>query len=618
MKRFLLVLITLASSSALFSQNSIAIGQSSNAYSMLRTSQNQIFVDPSLNTVGFIYRHNIALYGGGTTNNGKLRFSISTNSGVNWHTELGVLNNTYTQPARYPQAWLYNPTSNTDPFSAYIVWSGPTIPANFDGLVTGTCQVDTANPVTTTENYQFQNSSSLIPGGLCESTSGIFWMVENASVNDTTYIDSINVYKGTYGAGNVVWVKQAALHSPHSLAFDGKPHLTGPNIAFSPDGQTGYIVFLGDINAPDSTYNPIIYKSTDAGSSWSTATELIIDNIPGVADSIKQFLFDTGTAIESATEVATAFECDITVDSTSNLHIFTTLCAVERRDTLGVVTGAKSYVVYSGYPKNAMDIYSTNGGTTWTSLYVGQINEFRTSVTSTPSALGIDNFPQISRTKDGKIIFYSWSDTDTLIHQGATTNEAPNTFVAGFNIGNGKRTCWKQIFGVTNEDFAITPAMAPLVLVGSNGGPEYTLPIVTQEVPVDALSPTNFYYVGKGAKFCDEDFKDPSAIDLSWSFTSQCYNYSSCFAVGIENYETNHFNLYPNPASDMLNVDIMDLVNITGLYVVNQLGQIMKVMTPGSQSGTIQVDISGLPSGMYNLNINANGKTYSKKFSVIR
>src|SRR5687767_13938694 len=253
MKKFLLILITLASSSLLFSQNSIPIGQSSNAYGTLRPQQNQVFINPDLNTIGFVHRHNIVLHGGGQ--NGRLRYCVSLNGGITWNTELGVLNNTYTRPARYPQSWLYDPTGNTDPLSAYFVWAGPTIPSNFDGLVSGTCEVDTANPVTTTENYIFQNASTAIPGGLCESTSGIFWMVENTSVNDTDYVDSLNVYKGTFAAGNVNWAKHVVLSAPHSTAFDGNQHLTGPNMAFSADGQTGYIVFLGDINGADSTYN---------------------------------------------------------------------------------------------------------------------------------------------------------------------------------------------------------------------------------------------------------------------------------------------------------------------------------------------------------------------------
>lgn len=625
MKKLFLSLTVLISAAIANSQNSVPVGSSSNAYGMLLPSQNQVFVDPSLNVVGFLYRHNVSIFGGGTPANGMFRFSISTDGGTNWNNDLGPVNSTYTRPGRYPQSFLFNPTGNTNPLAAYIVWAGPTIPANFDGHVNGLCQVTTSNPVTTTENYQFQNTSTSLLGGLCESTNGIFWMAENATVNDTTFIDSINVYKGTFAAGAVNWVKHVTLSAPHSTAFDGARHLTRPNMAFSPDGQTGYIIFLGDINNCDSTYNPVVYKSTNAGTTWSSGTEIIIDNIPSATDSIKQYLFDTGTAIESASEVSCAFDFDITVDAGGNPHIFTTLCAVERRDTNNVVTGAKSYVVYSGYPKNACDIYSTDGGATWLGHYVAQVNQFRTTVPVSTGSLSVDNYNQISRTVDGSKVFYSWSDTDTLIHQGATTNEAPNTFIAGFEMSTGKQTCWKQISGVANEDFVITPSMAPYVLEGSNGGPEFTLPIVTQEIPTsDGLAPANYYYVGKGAKFCDEDFKDPAVLDLSWvvvapNFVPACYQYASCFAAGLDNEESITFNLYPNPTSDVLNIQIIKGEEIKSITVIDGTGRVVKTINPGKMvNGTYTLDVNSLSAGMYTLNMNTSAKTHSKKFTVVK
>jgi len=627
MKKFLPLILFIASILAVGAQNSTPIGQSSNAYSMLIPSQNQVFVNPALNVVGFIHRHNIAIYGGGTTNNGKLRFAISTDGGINWNTELGELNTTYTRPGRYPQAFLHNPSGNTTPTSAFIVWAAPTLNVSTDGQVNGTCQVTTSNPVTTTEAYQFQSTGNYVMGGLCESTNGIFWMVESAtlSTNDTVFVDSVNVYKGTFAGSNVTWVKHVSLYAPHNMAFDGKKHFTRPNMAFSPDGQTGYVAFLGDINNCDSTYNPVIYKSTDAGANWSSGTEVIIDNIPSATDSIKQYLFDTGTAIESASEVSCAFDFDMTVDANGNPHIFATLCAVERRDTVGVVTGAKGYVVYSGYPKSAVDIYSTDGGGTWIGHYVAQVNQFRTTVPVSSGTLSIDNYNQISRTVDGTRMFYSWSDTDTLIHQAVTTNEAPNTFIAGFEIATGKQTCWKQISGVSNEDFVITPSMAPYVLEGTNGGPEFTLPIVTQEIPTsDGLAPSNFYYVGKGAKFCDEDFKDPAVLDLSWvvapsAFVPACYQYTSCFSAGIENEESITFNLYPNPTSDVLNIQILKGENIKSIHIVDGMGRVVKTINPGKMvNGTYTLEVAGLAAGMYTLNMNTSVKTYSKKFTVTK
>jgi hypothetical protein len=163
------------------------------------------------------------------------------------------------------------------------------------------------------------------------------------------------------------------------------------------------------------------------------------------------------------------------------------------------------------------------------------------------------------------------------------------------------------------------------VLEGSNGGPEYTLPIVTQEIPTsDGLAPANYYYVGKGAKFCDEDFKDPAVLDLSWvvvapNFVPACYQYTSCFAAGLDNEESITFNLYPNPTTDVLNIQIIKGEEIKSITVIDNTGRVIKTINPGKMTNaTYTLDVTGLAGGMYTINMNTTAKTYSKKFTVVK
>lgn len=613
MKKSLLAILLAVPFGLVYGQNSIAVGSMSNCYSMLRGEQNQAFVDNDLGVVGLIHRNDINLHGGSS---GNLRYCVSVDGGSTFSTHIGVLNNNLTRLARYPNMAVYNPTGNTDTANAYLVWAAPTLASTWNGHVNGTAQFTSGSTPTTTENYQFDASNTLLPGGLTESVSGTYWLVEfNYDTVAAAVTDSINLYKGTFGGGDVTWVHDQYLVAPHSRSFDGAAHSTGPNIAFSPDGQTGYIVFLGDINAADSTYNPIYYKSTDGGTTWGSANELIIDNINGVGDTLSQYLFDTGTDIVYVSEVATSFDFDVTVDATGNLHLLTSVMCVEMRDTNEVVINPKQYSVYSGMPKYVADIYTTDGGTTWTHLYVSQQNALRTTVGGT----SVDNYHQISRTPDGTKIFFSWADSDTLIYSGITANDFPNVRIAGFRPADGYRTCWKRIEGVANEDFVITPTMAPTVIENVTS-PQYTMAIFSQEILIDDLSQTNLHYMGPTANFCDEDFMDPSTMDLSFTFTSQCYYYTSCFAASIDDEETINFNLYPNPTYSDLNITVDDVNSITSMNIVNNMGQIVRVMSNNLPNGNnmVNINVADLAAGMYTLNLVSDNKTYSKKFTVVK
>jgi hypothetical protein len=73
--------------------------------------------------------------------------------------------------------------------------------------------------------------------------------------------------------------------------------------------------------------------------------------------------------------------------------------------------------------------------------------------------------------------------------------------------------------------------------------------------------------------------------------------------------------LYPNPASDVLQLDHM---NISGsVRILNQLGQlVVKEVLVGNRS---QLDVSHLPEGMYTVQLESeSGKISNHKVSVMR
>ncbi len=104
------------------------------------------------------------------------------------------------------------------------------------------------------------------------------------------------------------------------------------------------------------------------------------------------------------------------------------------------------------------------------------------------------------------------------------------------------------------------------------------------------------------------------------SDTSNCFTYAK---VGLEN-QTNAFTytIFPNPASELLNVDLKSttMLDNASLSIVDMTGRavLMKNLTKLMENQTIQVDISGLKSGVYFVQINGKGIQLPTKKLVIQ
>ena len=77
------------------------------------------------------------------------------------------------------------------------------------------------------------------------------------------------------------------------------------------------------------------------------------------------------------------------------------------------------------------------------------------------------------------------------------------------------------------------------------------------------------------------------------------YEYNSTLSVDDISLDENTVKLYPNPATDVVNIKSNQIIKNVAVFNVN--GQ--KVLDIANQS---QINISNLPTGMYFLNINTN------------
>lgn len=613
----------------------VQLGRASNIFSILRPEQNQVYYDDDLDLVAFIHRQDVIVWGGGSAENGKLRFDLSVDGGATFTSDIDVFNGTYTRPARYPNITGFNPNSETNPFSSFLAYSAPTLNSSpgWDGHVTGMSDVTTSPPANATETYSLLSSQTYLQGGLTEALPNEFWTVE-LQYDGSTFPGDIYVNKGEYvttPSNDVVWSRYDTISPPHSLSFDGTPTLVGPNISFSPDGQIGWIAWLGDlVGGPDSTLLPIFMKSTDGGATWGTPIEVDLNTSPDVADWLTAFWIQVDSVTGDTTSVSNgratcAFDYDITVDANGNPHMAVVIGS-------GATTDAPEpagYTIYSGLEKFMADVTTDDGGATWYVNYVAPVLAFRGAFGNT-GPVNMDNQPQISRSPSGSHVWYSWIDSDTSavtgsmngIGFGVSDQLAPNLRIAGRRISDGWQTCYKR---VTDGDFiwegrALFPTMAPVsICLDTN---EWMPIVMVEMITNEPLESCNFWYFGNDAGFdIDDDFYPKSQLILDWDAPS-CVD-TTIIAVH-DPLEDNVIlgQSFPNPTNGkaLIKFELPFAAEIS-MDLTNIYGQQVAVIAEGEYAAgrhEVEIDTRDLAIGTYFYNLHTNGKVTTRKMVVTK
>lgn len=611
----------------------IQLATSSNALTAIRASQNQVVAVDSLDMVAFIHRQDITIWGGGTNDNGKYRYDVSIDGGSTFNNDIGALQTVFTNYGRYPQITAYKtPTAGAGPLNANFVWNGPTnrFPTpGWIGHVYGFADVATSGSPASTEHYLFDNEATLLPGGLCQGQPGEFWTVD-FQFDGTNVMDSIYVMKGTYNSStdDIDWVIAHRVAPGYDKTADGTATAIGPNIAFSPDGQHGWIGILSNIGTDpkNSTIFPVFFHSTDGGDTWGAPVEVDLDQFAWIADSLQSLWVDSLGNPASSGEATTAFDFDITVDNYGQVHMGV---------VIGTTGAGQAFSISSGLAKFYADVHSTPTG--WDVAYIAPVLTFRGEF-GTPNVVTQDNFAQISRTEDGSIIFYSWADSDTAqftgnmngVGLGVSDNIAPNLRIGARRVVDGAMAYPKL---VTDGDLVwegrmLIPTMAPTVIQTGN---RYELPIVALELlQNDANLQTQFWYFGKDAYFefggGESEWCDPSGMNLGWSSWAFAGGNTACTATSQNPIDGQSdivlHQSFPNPTAGNT-VIRFELPAATELQMdlVNIYGQQVGVLAQGSfKAGVHDVTVSSseLAAGVYFYNLRAEGKVITKKMIVTK
>ncbi len=521
----------------------------------------------------------------------------------------------YLDAARYPQGVIYNPEGNSDPANAYVVFYAPNLSSTattWGGQSYGVANL--MNNADSTKHLRPYNPPpfTYIPDGMDINRQGVV-LVSDIDQDWTTgsvvYQGNIIIYRGVWDAVEKdVFYEDILL--PVATLDNSRP--ADDRVAFSPDGQTAWMVTLGNtgnLTTPGMlNYYPILYKSTDAGQTWEGPIEVQLDGENGIYAVVYELLDDTMIAalfnppLPDRTQIGytTAFDCDIVVDKFGNPHI----------GVIVGVTGSNDYSIVTAYGAfAAMDIYSLDGGTTWVGQIMGYPKQFR----GTFGDLTEDNRIQIASNWAGDKVFVAWLDTDPSIAQ---ENNQPDIYCRGFDLMANKVTGVAQGAGYLDLPNNVTYfsdvyfqayffAMSRYIFTDND---KYTIPFVVEGLtdPAGVTNPVQFKYI-PDFYYTDADFVFPVGNP----------------GVGIapvNRIEAAVSQINPNPAQEKAKVMLsLEKPTRVSYSILNAASQKVYESTPvNCSAGTsyLNIPVSNLRSGVYFVNFNIGNERVTRKLMV--
>ncbi len=592
----------------------VPIGTSANAYGYYGNQRSYVWVDPTLNTVSNFHRMGGALDPGGYS--GDYGYDRSIDGGQNWVNEIEVYRATnnaggtyYLDAARYPNHGIYNPEGNTDPANAYIVFFGPNLDGSnggsWGGYSYGVAQIGDTSVHTKNLLSSHDDFYHLIPSAYDLTSQGLSMVVDiNYDISGSTYLDALNLIRGYWDddAQDFVYTEEL-MDAP----MPGSGGTADEKVAFSPDGQTGYICVLGDDGSAEqpggfSGYYPIYWKSTDAGETWDGPYFIQLDGANGLggivyhhlSDSAIANLFEPPVPAREDINYTTAFDFDIAVDNNGNMHIAVVI-GPTGSDAYSIIT-AKGYIA-------AYDIFTDDGGTTWYAEEMGRLLNFRGSF----GDISCDNRIQITASQDYSKFFISWLDTDI---EDAEENNQPNIFIRGFDPATYMKTNDGSGNDAPTNVTLFSDAMwqayffaAPKVDFEPAAG-TYNIPFVYENMdPNDPIQPVQFEYI-QDFSFSDADFTVQGIGQNKVASESN---------VAVSQNFPNPFNgtTYVNVSLKSGSSVSIDVFTLTGQKVMSKN---YGYLNAGTHNLTISSD--NLSTGVYFYTVNAGTNKVTRKMIV--
>lgn len=623
---------------------------SRNIFTALNSTTKPLSYNSDLDLVSFVHRVSPYFTVVPNDNSGAIVVSWSLNKGVSW--DSSCIYTSGTDFGRYPQGGVWNPPGNTNVNNSYFIANGPTVAGS-----------------NWTTNYFASKSYTDCVGGNNTAASGPasqnlpiayfsngreVWFIRNSFT--TTNDGKIRMvgtladagWNNSYGAAILTAVFNAGqfnlsidtLNFPVTTDGSGATNLLGidPIMAWDNSGNVGYVIMFGDrLGATQNNqkgFQPIVYKTTNGGTTWSLIPPFAFSSFPQVY--VRIFNNVNGDTSLVACFIPTYEGYDATVDANGDLHLVTTIYSASsvHPDSIGSIwlppsnppqscDGSRGYYYYYGDPlghPTIFDFVLKNSSNTWSGtdgIVVATMTSERTFTSNTCSSWSSNRLTtnariQVSRNDAGNIIFYSWTMSDTSVN-GHHFNIYPDLYMKAYNINTKKTTPNMLVIGPSTnpsdprlQSGAFYHFMSTRAI--NTGGGAYEMPFTVSYDPTHGGNPAtvDHFYIS-GAQVTNADFTI-NAIPLNQDPFLSVKNNEQSINIGVKT--------YPNPTNDFTQLVVnLDKASDIKVEITNALGQVINSMTIKGEAGQhiINVDLSNENAGVYFYSITTNvGKANGK------